>query len=237
MAISSFRFGGHAFEPLAERALYWPVRKTVILSDLHVGKAAVFRARGLPIPTGVTSKDLARLSDIVDRTCAERVLILGDFLHAKESHDSASHVERWRQRHPDVAVEIVPGNHDKHIGSLDPALKFRLLGSIHIELGIVFQHDPAEANALPTMCGHVHPCARLADWDGSGVRVPCFVVEEKLAILPAFGSFTGGCRVEPTASRRLLATAAGRIVEIFPRERARPAFRAGAAGKTIPARE
>ena len=52
MAVSSFLFGGHAFEPLAERALHWPARRTIILSDLHVGKAAVFRARGLPVPTG-----------------------------------------------------------------------------------------------------------------------------------------------------------------------------------------
>ena len=235
MAISSFMFGGHAFEPLAERALHWSARRTIILSDLHVGKAAVFRARGVPIPTGVTSKDLARLSAIIDRTAAERVLILGDFLHAKESHDATSHVEQWRERHPHVSVEIVPGNHDKHIGSLDPALKFTLLPAVHVEMGIAFLHDPGEAHDLPVMAGHLHPCARLADFDGSGVSVPCFLIEERLAILPAFGSFNGGCRVQPTSERRLLAAAAGRVVEIPAPPAKRPA-RAGAAGRTTPAR-
>lgn len=236
MAVSSFLFGGHAFEPLAERALHWPAHRTVILSDLHVGKAAVFRARGLPVPAGVTTKDLDRLTLIIERTKATRVLILGDFLHAKESHDSASHVERWRARHADVAVQIVPGNHDRHIGSLDPALKFTLLDAVHVEAGIAFTHDPAEAHDLPVMSGHLHPQARLCDWDGSGVSVPCFVVEPRLVILPAFGSFTGGCRVAARLGRRLLATAAGRVVEVPPERRATAPTtptRAGAGGRTI----
>ncbi|HEX8323374.1 MAG TPA: ligase-associated DNA damage response endonuclease PdeM [Tepidisphaeraceae bacterium] len=219
MAVSTFSFGGHAFEPLAERALHWPARRTVILSDLHVGKAAVFRARGLPVPTGVTTKDLDRLAAIVEQTAAERVLILGDFLHAKESHDSASHIERWRSRHASLAVEIVPGNHDKHLGSLDPALKFKKLEAVHVEAGLAFVHDPAEVQALPVLAGHVHPRARLSDFDGSGVSVPCFVVDERVLILPAFGSFTGGCRMATADGRRLLATAANRVVEVPHRPR------------------
>ncbi|MGC4034209.1 MAG: hypothetical protein QM754_21225 [Tepidisphaeraceae bacterium] len=38
-------FGGENFLPLPDRALFWPRLKTLIVSDLHVGKAAVFRRR------------------------------------------------------------------------------------------------------------------------------------------------------------------------------------------------
>ena len=236
MAVSAFTFGGEEFAPLADRALFWPAASTLILSDLHVGKSDVFRARGLPVPSGVTSRDLDRLTALVAQTGATRVLILGDFLHAKESHDALSHVERWRQRHVSLAVEIVPGNHDKTIGSLDPMLKFVLLSPCHMERGIAFCHDPAEVHELPVMAGHVHPKARLADFDGGGVDVPCFVVEPRLVILPAFGGFTGGCRIRCADGRRLLAAAAGRVVEIPP-ERALPASsRAAAIGRPTRAR-
>ena len=221
MAVSAFTFGGEEFAPLADRALHWPAASTLILSDLHVGKSDVFRARGLPVPSGVTTRDLNRLTVLIEQTASTRLLILGDFLHAKESHDALSHVEQWRQRHPAIDVQIVPGNHDRTIGMLDPMLKFTLLEPCHVERGIAFCHDPAEVHELPVMAGHVHPKARLSDFDGGGVDLPCFVVEERLVILPAFGGFTGGCRIRHADGRRLLAAAAGRVVEL-PSERALP---------------
>ena len=232
-------FGGHAMELLADRAIYWPAANTLIVADLHVGKASVFRARGLPVPTGITSKDLARLTTLVQQTAAERVLILGDFLHAKESHDAATHVEQWRDRHRDVAVEIVPGNHDRTVGLLDPALKFVVHGGTHAEAGLMFTHDPAEVHDLPVLAGHLHPQARLGDFDGSGASVPCFSVETGLLILPAFGTFTGGYRLCPTEDRRLFVAAAGRVVELTAAAsssgrsgRRAAAARAGGAGRT-----
>ncbi|MGC4034210.1 MAG: hypothetical protein QM754_21230 [Tepidisphaeraceae bacterium] len=151
---------------------------------------------------------------MIQTHAAERVLILGDFLHAKEAHSAQSHVEQWRAGHGQLAVELVPGNHDRSAGAIDPALNITPLNAVHIESGIAFVHDPAQAHDLPVMGGHLHPQVRLKDFDGTGVSVPCFVVERRLMILPAFGSFTGGCRVAHSPGRRLLAAAAGRVIEV-----------------------
>ena len=40
---------------LAGRALLWPERRTLLVADLHLGKGAVFRARGVPVPSGSTA--------------------------------------------------------------------------------------------------------------------------------------------------------------------------------------
>src|SRR6476469_9316188 len=65
----------------AARALYWPRCMTLFIADLHLGKAATFRAGGVPLPRGSTAADLARLTRLIERTSAARLGVLGDFLH------------------------------------------------------------------------------------------------------------------------------------------------------------
>src|SRR5512140_483642 len=67
---------------LAQRALFWPRERALFVADVHLGKAASFRAGGVPVPRGSTASDLERLSVLVARTGAQRLAVLGDFLHA-----------------------------------------------------------------------------------------------------------------------------------------------------------
>ena len=53
---------GEPVEHQAERALYWPRAKTLFIADAHLGKAAAFRAGGVPLPAGTTADDLSRLA-------------------------------------------------------------------------------------------------------------------------------------------------------------------------------
>ena len=51
----------------ADRALYWPRRRMLIVADVHLGKAAAFRSHGIPIPRGTTQKNLQRLRPFLAR--------------------------------------------------------------------------------------------------------------------------------------------------------------------------
>ena len=73
---------GERVELLADRALYWPAGETLFVADVHLGKAAAFRAGGIALPRGGTQADLARLAALLARTHARRLVVLGDFLHA-----------------------------------------------------------------------------------------------------------------------------------------------------------
>ena len=37
---------------LADRAAYWPEQKTLLVADVHFGKAGTYRALGQPVPAG-----------------------------------------------------------------------------------------------------------------------------------------------------------------------------------------
>ena len=50
--------------------------------------------------------------------------------------------------------------------------------------------------------GHVHPVYRLSS-AGDSLRLPCFVVDGRWAMLPAFGAFTGGYRVDALPGQRI----------------------------------
>ena len=42
----------------AQRVLYYPTEKTLVISDVHLGKAGHFRRYGIPIPTEVNQDNL-----------------------------------------------------------------------------------------------------------------------------------------------------------------------------------
>ena len=47
---------GESLVLLGERALYWPTRQALLIADLHLGKADVFRRAGIALPSGGTGK-------------------------------------------------------------------------------------------------------------------------------------------------------------------------------------
>jgi ATP-dependent Lhr-like helicase len=74
---------GEQLHLLPERVLYWPRRETLLLADPHFGKAAAFRTAGIPIPGGTTADNLTQLTRAIEQTGAQRIICLGDLLHAK----------------------------------------------------------------------------------------------------------------------------------------------------------
>ncbi len=212
MNSTPINFHGQSLELLPERAIYWRDQQTLILADLHLGKAATFRARGLPVPHGTTARDLALLSQLVTRFSPTRVIVVGDLIHAAESLASLQSLRAWKAAHPTVTVQLVLGNHDRHIHAEQIAETVDLLNDPHAECGLHFTHIPLEIPLVPSICGHIHPAVTLRDFDGSGVSVPCFVIDPMQIILPSFGGFTGKRVIAPQEARRRYAAAAGRVV-------------------------
>lgn len=198
-----------------ERALWWPAMHTLFVADVHLGKAAVFRSRGLPVPRGTTTATLARLSKVLRRTAARRLVVLGDFLHARESHaqGTMAALHRWRQDHADIECVVVQGNHDKHAGPLCAELRFTQLASPWAMGAVIGVHAPHEAPPMPTLrqppclvlAGHQHPVVYLKDRLDQ-LRLPCFALRGHILTLPAFGAFTGGHAIDRAEARVFLVT-------------------------------
>lgn len=178
---------------LAEKAVVWPREKMLIIADIHFGKAASFRAAGVPVPRGTTSQNLAALDALLAMHDIAHIMFLGDFLHARAAHASATVATMlaWRLRHPSLKLTLVRGNHDRHAG--DPAASLLIdLVDEPFQMGpFAFCHHPDLATDGYALAGHVHPSFRLSTRYDS-LRLPCFVVGRSRMILPSFGAFTGG---------------------------------------------
>lgn len=204
-AAAVFQWQGHTLHCMAQRALFWQEGNVLFVADVHIGKAASFRALGVPVPRGTTDENLMRLSECLAVTQAKRLVILGDFIHAPSSYTAGvlDALYAWRSLWPDVMVSLIQGNHDRKAGALPADLDIDLVdsrASSQSFLGpFLALHEPSEepiSNTRLALAGHIHPVIRFDGKARDRLRLPCFVLNHKQApnhlLLPAFGEFTGG---------------------------------------------
>jgi DNA ligase-associated metallophosphoesterase len=205
--------GGERVELLAARALHWPRERTVFVADVHLGKAAAFRAGGVPLPRGTSAADLARLSAVLEQTGARRLVVLGDFLHAAAGRVAAldAAFRKWRDQHAAIDLILVRGNHDDRAGDPPEQWRVTVVDEPHPIAPFLACHLPVAPRSGYALCGHVHPGVTLHGPADQAERLPCFVLGHRRAILPAFGSFTGLARASPLAGDRLVAVGGTRL--------------------------
>ena len=198
MSSLAVRVAGETLLLLPEKALFWPMEKMLIIADVHFGKAAAFRALGVPVPRGTTTENLAGLDALVDAHGARHIVFLGDFLHARAAHASATQQARlaWRERRRALRLTLVRGNHDRHAGDPAALLGIELVDEPHAFGPFAFCHHPDLATEGYALAGHIHPVYVLAT-RFDALRLPCFVVGQERMILPSFGAFTGGHAIRP----------------------------------------
>lgn len=208
---------GEGVRLLPESALYWERQRTLLIADAHWGKAAAFRAAGVPVPGGTTHEGLQRLTRALRRCGAERIVFLGDFLHARSGRAAATlnALWSWRRSHPAVELLLIRGNHDRGAGDPPPELGIRCLDEPVREGPFRLTHYPADGREAYGLSGHLHPVVRLAGPARERQRLPCFWIGAAGAVLPAFGDFTGGAEVSPAPQDRVFVIAEGEVIEVF----------------------
>lgn len=198
---------GEAVLLLPQKALYWPREKMLVIADIHFGKAAAFRAKGIPVPRGTTSENLAALDELMDLHETAQIVFLGDFLHARASHASATVAAMlaWRLRNPGVRLILVRGNHDLHAGDPAASLGIEMVDEPYTMGAFSFCHHPDIAGDGYVLAGHVHPVYVLSTRLDS-LRLPCFLAGKTRMVLPSFGAFTGGFVITPIVGERVYVT-------------------------------
>jgi DNA ligase-associated metallophosphoesterase len=185
--------GGTRLRLLPQRAAYLPEHSTLLVADAHIGKAQSFRRLGVPVPGGTTGETLARLSSAVACTGALHVVFLGDLLHSAHSKSAATWAEvaAWRRAHAHLALTLVRGNHDKPAGDPPAEWAVRCVNGPLPLGGLRLAHHPEPVPDAYVLAGHVHPAAVVGGRRPGHLRLPCFHFGPQVAVLPAFGAFTG----------------------------------------------
>jgi DNA ligase-associated metallophosphoesterase len=187
----------------------------LIVADIHFGKAAAFRAQGVPVPRGTTTQNLNALDQLIAAYDAQRIIFLGDFLHARASHADATltALRNWRALNPSLKLTLVRGNHDTHAGDPPADLNIDVVNEPYELGGFSFCHHPHVHARGYVLAGHLHPVCRLTV-AGDSVRLPCFVLSESVGMLPSFGAFTGGFAISPQQGERIVVATEDAVFEV-----------------------
>ncbi|MGE5337018.1 MAG: ligase-associated DNA damage response endonuclease PdeM [Gemmatimonadota bacterium] len=209
-------YGARRWRLLSQRAAFVEDERVLVVADAHFGKAAAFRARGVPVPRGTTEDNLARLDDLIVQLGPLRLVLLGDLFHARESHSppTVEAMTAWRRRRAALEIVLVEGNHDHHAGAPPAALGIRVEAEPWRSEGFAYCHHPHKVAAETVVAGHLHPCVRLYGRADESLRLPCFWLRDRLLVLPAFGEFTGGASIVREDGDRVIAIAEERLFEI-----------------------
>lgn len=203
------QLGGESMLLLGGRALLWPARRTLLIADLHLGKADVFRRAGIALPAGGTGNDLQRLQDMVSLHECQQLWILGDVLHGP-AHRAAWYQQwlGWRQQHAALDIHVVRGNHDRDL----PKAALQVQMHDDARLGpFLLRHEPLADASAHVLAGHVHPQVALP---ALRRRFPAFWLRQGITILPAFSAFTAGVVPVLAPGEQLLACVEDSVVPL-----------------------
>ncbi|WP_370262877.1 ligase-associated DNA damage response endonuclease PdeM [Limnobacter sp.] len=185
---------GEALQLTSHRTAYSAQHKSMFVADVHLGKAASFRALGVPVPSGTTQANLNRLSAAMAQFDVQALYFLGDLLHAKAAHNATllGSLAQWRTQHAQVRMVLVRGNHDSKAGDPPAYLNIEVVEEPHRLGHLALCHHPQHISGAFALAGHEHPVVYLGGKGRDRARLPCFVRHGELLVLPSFGEFTGG---------------------------------------------
>ncbi len=203
---------GEPMQVLGDRALYWPARQRLLIADLHLGKGDVFRRAGIALPRGGTLHDLQRLTELIARTQARSLWILGDVLHGPAPHAAwRAQLAQWRAHHALLEIAALAGNHDRVLAKA--GLDMQLLPDQVEDGPFLLRHEPDTHPELHVLCGHVHPQFKPP---GTTRRWPAFWRRAGLTVLPAFSQFTAGVVPALQPGEQLIACVEGAAIALPP---------------------
>lgn len=194
------------------KAVYWASRKSLWVSDLHLGKAGHFRKHGVPIPREVHLADLMRVSDLIAHFQPEQLLFMGDLFHSEGNMEWQDFVS-WSSGYASLHKVLIEGNHD----ILEKAHYERAGLSLLQKLSdgpFVFTHEKEPTDGY-NISGHIHPCVRIHGLARQGARLPCFYFAKDHALLPAFGGFTGTYPVKPKKGDRVFGISEDYLISLM----------------------
>ncbi|MGL5003004.1 MAG: ligase-associated DNA damage response endonuclease PdeM [Casimicrobium sp.] len=207
-AAIDIEFGGETLTLLAQKAVVWAREKTLFVADVHLGKAASFRAAGVAVPSGHSKDDVARLSALVQAHDIAHLVVLGDLVHNRASYtpwlDEA--MLAFATNHPALKKTLVIGNHDSAAGIPPIQWDFECIEDDLLIDPFTAVHAPVnwaldcrvQEQKIFRLAGHLHPATWLRS-AREAVNLPCFWQSPTQLVLPSFGLLTGRYTVEPAA--------------------------------------
>ncbi|MCX2478085.1 ligase-associated DNA damage response endonuclease PdeM [Pedobacter sp. MC2016-15] len=197
-----------------DRAIYWESKKMLIISDLHMGKAAHFRKAGIQVPATVTESDLDKLGRLIEKYNPEILLVTGDMFHS-DMNTEVQAFSAWRSAFPDLRVILIKGNHDLLSTDEYTDLQVEICPKELLCFPFRFVHDqPKVFDEYYNITGHIHPGITIYGRARQQLKLACFYFGKTCAILPAFSLFTGLSKIRSEEGDKFYAITPEKVVAV-----------------------
>ncbi len=203
---------GEEFCLIGEKAIHWPSKELVIVSDVHLGKAGHFRKNGIPISSEIHLDDLNRLTHIITRYPCKTMIFLGDLFHS-DYNAEWQHFLDWINQYDDIEFILVKGNHDVMPDQHYLSGNLRIVEYYEVR-PFCFTHEKIDSD-LYNLSGHIHPGVNMVGAGKQRVKIPCFYFSDFHGVLPAFGNFTGNHTIRPRSTDQVFGIINGRVIDLF----------------------
>lgn len=213
-AVETLTVGQIQLQLLPQRAVYIEAAGALLVSDVHLGKAETFQHYGLPVSSQINHATLHRLEALCTQYSPDAIWILGDLFHNREGMADEV-IDAWLKflHRTQVSAHLIVGNHDRRLQDILGQLSVECFVDTVEMADILLSHEPLIGCDRLNICGHIHPCLRLA-MGCDRLRLPCFHWQprQNRLTLPAFGEFTGGYEVALARGDVAYAVAEGAVV-------------------------
>ena len=122
---------------IVDLALYLPKQKTLIISDVHIGYEEALSKQGLLVPRFHFKDTIKKLTNILEQTKPETVVINGDLKHEfgtiseqewRETLKVLDLISRYAKK-----IVLVKGNHDTILGPIARKRNLSVVDDFKIE--------------------------------------------------------------------------------------------------------
>jgi len=191
------------------KAVYFEKHKTLLVSDINLGKVGHFKNSPVALPDGLAETDLVILDKIINSLEINGIFILGDLFPNNENFDMRLFVA-WRELHQNIDINLVKDNIDLMSDEVYANFEVRLHKKYYLWNRFLFTHKPLDKDAKLSgcdyvFCGYINPGVNI---NGSGrplMNLSCYFFDEKQCILPAFGAPNRKSLVKPSLKERAYA--------------------------------
>jgi len=195
-----------AIKLLPESAAVLPLSRTLVIADVHLGKSATFRSKGIPIPEGDTQNDLSTISTLILKHDIKQLVIAGDLVHSQLglTDDILCILQKWIQS-TEIPITLTEGNHDKQTSLHE--LDINITSDLMID-GIQITHYPEDLSSQQAgIAGHLHPSIQLKESARKKMTFKGFHIKQSQhLILPSFSPFTGNHPISSKQGDTFIAT-------------------------------
>lgn len=193
------------FLPPGYPALYLKNKKTVIISDLHLGFESAVASEGIYLPRIQLKKAIELIMALSRVTNAYTLVINGDLKHVFEklTIQEREEITKFLSVAKDTYKEIVliRGNHDNYITIVTDRFDVPIVPKLSFDEEVVAIHgheyDDQVLSHKYIVIGHEHPSLRISDELGGVLRFSSFLLTPLIngsmaLVLPAAGHYQTG---------------------------------------------